>query len=116
MTPLKEAALIKRLWVVALVICFQNFSPAFAEPTLTPEAEKSLRETVSNCVKIVKSSKAPQSVLSLYGPSADLFFKDFDAFYNSSSGKVESNALTVAMQPPRFAFNKCMSDKGWPLQ
>ncbi|MDR6538866.1 hypothetical protein [Variovorax soli] len=43
------------------------------------------------------------------------FYKDFDAFYNVGTGRVQDNVIYNGGQPARFAFNKCMADRGWPL-
>jgi hypothetical protein len=89
---------------------------ALCQSALSPENAKNLRDTVTGCVKLVKSSTPPKSVTNLYGPSAQLYFGDFDAFYNPATGRVENNAQIVAMQPPLFLFNKCMAEHGWPLK
>jgi hypothetical protein len=44
-----------------------------------------------------------------------LFFRKFDAFYNTATGKVQNNAVYVGDQAALYQFDKCMASKGYPL-
>lgn len=48
-------------------------------------------------------------------PSEIQFFKKFDAYYNTATGKIENNGLFVGDQAALYQFNKCMASQGVPL-
>jgi glucan-binding YG repeat protein len=62
-----------------------------------------LKKTISQCVQFVKSS----------APNNEVYSK-FDAFYNPASGRVQNNNQYVD-QSSIYAFNKCMTEQGFPL-
>jgi hypothetical protein len=79
----------------------QNAPPITAPP---------VTKAVKHCVSVVHAIRA--------APAEDYmnaFFKRFDAFYNPASGKIENNAISVGDQQALFAFNKCMTEQGFPL-
>ncbi len=44
------------------------------------------------------------------------FYKKFDAFYNSATGRVQNNGYLNGDIPPQYQFNKCMASQGFPLK
>jgi hypothetical protein len=79
-----------------------------APPPLTVDQIENIEKTVTECVGVVHQAKpADQSYTRYYG--------QFDAFYNTVSGKVENNAAFSGAQPALFVFDKCMAQRGVPL-
>ena len=67
-----------------------------------------IKKAISDCLKVVHSYPAE--------PMNESFFKRFDAFYNTASGRVEDSGVYVGDQAPRFQFHKCMAQHGVPLK
>jgi hypothetical protein len=76
--------------------------------TTVAVAESPVDKAVKHCVDVVHSFPADQM-------SAQ-FFKKFDAYYNSASGRVENNAYLNGDLPVAYQFNKCMASQGFPLK
>ena len=75
-----------------------------APQVLTPSQVQLLNGAIGTCVDSVRKSEP-----------ATAGDRKFDAYYNPAKGKVQNNALFVSQQPSLYAFNKCMSDQGFPL-
>ena len=71
---------------------------------LTTDQINQLNDAITECVQTVREA-APD----------DNFFQQFDAYYNSTTGRVANNVIFVGGRPALYAFQKCMSNKGWPL-
>jgi hypothetical protein len=74
---------------------------------ISREQVPALKSTISECVQQVRAS-APDNF-------SKEMWTGFDAFYNDGAGRVQNNALFVGQQPARYAFEKCMASRGWPL-
>jgi hypothetical protein len=44
-----------------------------------------------------------------------MFYRHFDAFYNSADQLVHNNAYRNGDTDPLYQFNKCMAEHGMPL-
>jgi hypothetical protein len=64
-------------------------------------------KAISGCLNFVHSFPAE--------PGYGMFFKRFDAYYNTATGLVQNNAVTVGDHAALFQFNKCMAQSGFPL-
>jgi hypothetical protein len=69
-----------------------------------------ITKMVAYCVNMVHKTK-----LSADEAFMARFYRNFDAFYNPSSGRVENSARLQGDEKPLFIFNKCMSERGFPL-
>jgi outer membrane murein-binding lipoprotein Lpp len=67
-----------------------------------------LRKVIVQCVQTVRALAPPGAT-----PINDVHLS-FDAYYNPASGRVENNNRYV-IQDAVYAFNKCMTEQGWPL-
>jgi uncharacterized coiled-coil protein SlyX len=76
-------------------------------PGPSADQVEALKKVVAECVRTVRSS-TPHDELSQ-------FYSGFDAFYNPASGRVQNNIIYNGGLPAVYAFNKCMTDNGWPL-
>jgi hypothetical protein len=80
-----------------------------ATQTISPEQSQAIIEkVVKHCVDVVHQFPAVQMEAQ--------FFKRFDAFYNSSIGRVQNNGYLNGDVPPLYEFNKCMASQGFPLK
>lgn len=79
---------------------------------LTENQTAILKKAISQCVQFVRDS-APKNSLGPNGGYDEVYSK-FDAFYNPATGRVQNNNQYVD-QSAIYAFNKCMSEKGFPL-
>jgi hypothetical protein len=95
------------LWSVVL------WTPALAESQLTPDQATEVTKAVKQCVATVHTAAKCLGLETC--PQGSEFFKNFDAFYNSASGRVENNVSLQGERKALFLFNKCMSEKGHPL-
>lgn len=83
--------------------------PASRRPVqLTTSQVTELKKVVSSCVQTVRALAPPGAT-----PISDVHIS-FDAYYNPSTGRVENNNQYVS-QDAVYAFNKCMTEQGWPL-
>jgi hypothetical protein len=89
------------LWSVALC------TSALAETQLTPDGTVQLNKVAKQCVAAVHAAPSEQFM--------EEFYRKFDAYYNSRTGRVENNVTTMGDQKAYFVFKKCMSEKGYPL-
>lgn len=85
--------------------CFDHIAAENAAQGDT-QTEPPIVNAVKHCVDVVHNTKS--------GDVVTLFYKEFDAFYNPSSGRVKNNAFRVGDQQALFAFNKCMTEQGFP--
>lgn len=90
----------------AVVISLGNLS-VFAQTQATPGQAGGIDGVVKQCVAAVHAAHSEKGL--------EDFYRGFDAYYNSRTAKVLSNATTVGDQKPLFVFQKCMSEKGVPL-
>src|SRR5690349_11696872 len=73
--------------------------------TISPEQSQALIEkAVKHCVDVVHQFPADQIEAQ--------FFKRFDAFYNSATGRVQNNGYLNGDLPPLYQFQKCMASQG----
>jgi hypothetical protein len=80
-------------------------SPPPASPSgLTGDQVRLLTGMIPECVKAVHKAE----------PDND-FYQQFDAYYNAATGRVENNVMLNGSRPALYAFQKCMTYKGWPL-
>lgn len=86
------------LWSVALC------TSTLAETLLTSDQ---LNKVVKQCVAAVREAPSETGM--------GEFYRKFDAYYNSRTGKVENNVATVGDQKAFLVFKKCMAEKGLPL-
>ena len=77
---------------------------ALAEAQLPPDRTSEIKKVVKQCVEAVRA-----------GATQGSEFYNFDAFYNSATGRVENNVTMQGERKGLFLFNKCMSEKGYPL-
>jgi hypothetical protein len=63
---------------------------------------------VGRCIGVVHNTHLPEQFM-------ESFFKNFDAYYNPSTGMVYDNAQSVGDMKARFVFRKCMTEQGFPL-
>lgn len=90
----------------------QNPAP---QSTVPPDQSQVtiIDKAVKHCLDIVHQFPAHNQIG--VGTSAD-FFKNFDAFYNPATGRVENNGYLNGDIPPQYQFNKCMASQGFPLK
>lgn len=67
-----------------------------------------IEKAVKACVEVVHATKARDF--------DQMFYKEFDAYYNPASGTVQNNAYRAGDTRPLYTFNKCMVQKGVPLK
>ena len=72
---------------------------------LAPQEIEEINKAVQTCVTNVHE-------ISPDNP----FYQNFDAYYNTATGKVQNSARTNFEMPPQFAFSKCMVSQGFPLK
>lgn len=77
----------------------QGVAPALGLP---------LQNVIRQCVGAVRALAPPGAT-----PVGDVHVS-FDAYYDPAMGRVVNNNHYVS-QDAVYAFNKCMTDKGWPL-
>ena len=75
---------------------------------LTVSQTAALRNVIAQCVKRVRALAPPGAT-----PINDEHVS-FDAYYNPVLGRVVNNNMYVS-QDAVYAFNKCMTEQGWPL-
>jgi hypothetical protein len=96
------------LWSV--VLCTPSSGQQMQQTLqLGPDETAAISKAVKLCVSAVHAAATNEIVL------LQDFYKKFDAYYNSKTGKVENNVTMVGEQKAFFVFKKCMSEKGWPL-
>jgi septal ring factor EnvC (AmiA/AmiB activator) len=76
---------------------------------LTTQQTEALRQVISQCVQIVRALAPPGATR-----SSDVHIS-FDAYFNPALGRVVNNNQYVS-QDAVYAFNRCMTEKGWPLR
>jgi hypothetical protein len=81
-------------------------STGFAQNT---PAGADVVKVVNRCVNVVHNTRPAQ-------PYLEMYYKNFDAFYNPASGLVQNNAQTVGDMQALFVFQKCMTEQGFPLK
>ena len=80
-----------------------------AEPqAANREQTDAIESAVSSCVKLVRESAPAESYNKTY-------WTEFDAYYTPTSGKVRDNVVINGQRPAKYAFDKCMAAKGFPL-
>lgn len=86
-------------------------SPVAIDPSSSSDPQKlttnqlnQLTDVIAECVQTVHEA-APN----------DNFFQQFDAYYNPTTGRVANNVIYVGGRPALYSFQKCMSNKGWPM-
>jgi hypothetical protein len=80
-----------------------------ATQTVSPEqSQAAIEKVVKHCIDVVHKFPADQMETQ--------FFKRFDAFYNSATGRVQNNGYLNGDLPPLYEFNKCMASQGYPLK
>jgi hypothetical protein len=97
--------------VVAVLCSVALCAPSLAQTeTHQPsQTEIAVIKVVAQCVAVVHASPVkPNSPEEFSYPRSD-------AFYNSSTGKVENNVAYESDKLSLFVFRKCMSEKGFPL-
>ena len=72
-----------RLALAFLLASWTICGTAASQTALSPENEKNLRDSLANCVKLVKSAVPPKSIVGLYGTNSKLYYEDFDAYYTN---------------------------------
>jgi hypothetical protein len=82
--------------------------PGKQPPDQASEQPDTIEKAVKVCVDIVHATKVEEM--------GKMFFKGFDAYYNPISGTVANNAYRNGDRLPLYTFNKCMVQKGFPLQ
>jgi hypothetical protein len=80
---------------------------SLAQTQTAPDAAALIGKIIKQCVAAVHASPS-EKILEEY-------YRGFDAYYNSATAKILNNATTVGDQKPLFVFQKCMSEKGFPL-
>jgi hypothetical protein len=78
---------------------------------LAQSGQVDVGKVVRDCVEVVHQTKL--------GPDESYmasFYRNFDAFYNPATGTVQNNATSVGDQKALFVFQKCMAERGVPLQ
>lgn len=99
---MKQVHFVAAASAVALVLC-----GASAQTPTTPDPAALIGKVIKQCVAAVRASPSEKLL--------EEFYRGFDAYYNSATAKVLNNATTVGDQKPLFVFQKCMSEKGFPL-
>ena len=75
---------------------------------LTANQIAGLRNVIAQCVLNVRALAPPGAT------KINDVHVSFDAFYNPALGRVLNNNAYVS-QDAVYAFNKCMTEKGWPV-
>lgn len=95
--------------LVALEVTKKKVPSNDGPQPLSEEQIVMLKKVITQCVQVVRNS-APKDDLS------ERFYAQFDAFYNPASGRVQNNNIYNGGLPAVYAFNKCMTSQGFPLQ
>jgi hypothetical protein len=81
---------------------------------ISPEQSQAIIEkVVKHCVDVVHQYPAHNELTIGTNPN---FFKNFDAFYNPATQRVENNGYLNGDIPAQYQFNKCMASQGFPLK
>jgi len=75
---------------------------------LTPSQIAELNKAIGACVLVVKAMAPPGAT-----STSDVHIS-FDAYFNPATQRVLNNNQYVS-QDAVYAFNKCMTERGWPL-
>ena len=86
----------------------QKASVTSGPQQLNSSQAAALGKVIAQCVQIVRSLAPPGAT-----PISDVHIT-FDAFYNPASGRVQNNNQYVS-QDAVYAFNKCMTERNWPM-
>ena len=78
-------------------------------PTLGLAQARDAAAVVKHCVDVVNNTTPKESYMAS-------FYREFDAYYEPTTGLVHNNAITQGAQKPLFQFYKCMSEQGMPLK
>ena len=87
----------------------QKVKAAAISQQVSPDLVPSLQKVIRQCVEAVHSL-APSGAT----PMNDVH-TSFDAYYNPATGRVVNNNQYVS-QEAVYSFNKCMSERGWPMR
>jgi hypothetical protein len=98
---------------VVAVLC----SVALCAPSLAQTETHQPSQTEIAVIKKVVTQRVAVVHASPVKPNSpeEFSYPRFDAFYNSSTGKVENNVAYESDKLSLFVFRKCMSEKGFPL-
>ena len=95
----------------AIATLLEQPNPVATDPNSSSDPQKltidqtnQLIDAINECVQTVHEA-APNNN----------FFQQFDAYYNSTTGRVANNVIFVGGRPALYTFQKCMSNKSWPL-
>jgi hypothetical protein len=93
----------------------QNPTPQGTTQAIPPDQSQVaiIEKVVKHCVDVVH--QFPDHNQMTVGTNAG-FFKNFDAFYNPATGRVENNGYLNGDIPAQYQFNKCMASQGFPLK
>jgi hypothetical protein len=98
-----KTARVTVLWWGALCTAALAETP----PQRTPDEIAAIIKVVTQCVAVIHAATPEYGMGEFYGR--------FDAYYNSSTGRVDNNVTTMGDQKAWFVFKKCMAEKGYPL-
>jgi hypothetical protein len=84
---------------LVLIVILASSSTSFAQ-TKPATNDAAIKNTVEHCVEEVHQ----------------LGNKDFDAYYNAGTNKVENNITNSWQEWALYPFRKCMAKHGLPLQ
>jgi hypothetical protein len=116
MKPSRVAATVLALSCLAVSAMAQQNPTATQGTTNTISPEQSqaiIAKVVKHCIDVVHQFPAHNQ---LDVGTNESFFKNFDAFYNPATGRVENNGYLNGDIPPQYQFNKCMATQGIPLK
>jgi hypothetical protein len=101
------ASAVPTIMVWVFVLWSAGLTSVLAQTQAAPDQTGAIDKVVKQCVAAVRAGPSEKGL--------EDFYRGFDAYYNSRTAKIMNNATTVADQKPLFVFQKCMSEKGFPL-
>jgi hypothetical protein len=92
--------------ILASMVSVCGLSAAVAQ---NAQSSATADKAVKYCIDVVHNTHPSEQYMETY-------YKNFDAFYNPTTGSVQNNALSVGDQKALFVFEKCMKEQGFPLR
>lgn len=90
------------------VVAVLGSGSALAQGTATDQTTM-INKAVVHCVNLVHNTHSQEQYM-------QMFYTNFDAFYNPSTGNIQNNAQSNGDMKALFVFNKCMAEQGFALK